>query len=176
MVYLSHNWGMGDSDCMPCYEPVDVHHRIRTNSAGSVLATNVDRHRIYADHVIDGSAAAAADSSVAHHHQQHHINGQHRRLEGVLSQQGRVGASGEESDGLVKSVLATGGGAKAEGGVVADHPILIRKQTLTPAASEDHHDSDYDEISIHPLSNQVRIGFISVDIQNAQEVESLVIY
>lgn len=156
MVYLSHNWGMGDSDCMPCYEPVDVHHRIRTNSTGHV--DSVNNHRHVDDHVLlrrlDGSAphqATTVPSSPS-------SNGHQRKIEQAGLALG-IGRGFGPAEGLVQtagggSVVGGGAGGQAAGAVDDEHNRVLRKP-LTPAASEDHHDSDYDEISIHPLSNQV---------------------
>lgn len=154
MVYLSHNWGMGDSDCMPCYEPVDVHHhhRTRTTSTGTVAGVESVNHT----HHVDGPTITGTPSVTVSpasllrngvvHCQQLPVGELSRGLVG-----GGGGGGAAESDGQKKEVL------KAE----VDHQVLLRKP-LTPAASEDHHDSDYDEISIHPLSNQVSDCFLGV--------------
>lgn len=168
MVYLSNNWGMGDSDCMPCYEPVDVllHHRARTNSTGRDHPSEQTllNHRL----VLDGSATSVVPN--AQHRKVEAGNGVRRppELSVELSHRGSGSGGGGGGGG------ANGAGGESDGsvatsvsGVIAeasDQHLLLRKP-LTPAASEDHHDSDYDEISIHPLSNQVSALFVSTEMK-----------
>lgn len=140
---------MGDSDCMPCYEPVQVlHHRTRTNSTGTSHVVVASDHETVSHHhaqehdgTITGPGAATLDCNG--HLNQRKVEGGGNGVRGSQLSRGNS-ISGDAVDGSGTTVVG-----KSEG----DH-ILLRKP-LTPAVSEDHHDSDYDEISILPLSNQV---------------------
>lgn len=129
---------MGDSDCMPCYEPVQVlHHRTRTNSTGT-------------SHVV----VASDHETVSHRHAQEHDG----TITGPAAAKVEGGGNGVRGSQLSRGSSISGDAVDGSGTTVVgksegDH-LLLRKP-LTPAVSEDHHDSDYDEISILPLSNQV---------------------
>lgn len=138
---------MGDSDCVPCYETVDVHHRPQTTTTtattvpSSVSIRSQRRHehhdRLNVDPTgLHGAGAPNGGVVVVS------SNGHNHRKFSVAGNESVVGLSNKKS---------------GEGDLQQQHHLL-RKKPLTPAASEDHHDSDYDEISIHPLSNQVRNG------------------
>ena len=163
--------GMGDFQCMPCYEPVDVHHRIRTNSTGVVVVSdlvNSGHHRLQDQQhdlqVFDGCGSAGTTTSASHNATTVNLL---RKIDGGSSngvvvqrcQQLPVELSARSGSG--RGGLAEGGGGAKKAEEDDDHHVPLRKP-LTPAVSEDHHDSDYDEISIHPLSNQVSdpVGYV----------------
>lgn len=134
MVFLSHSWGMGDSsECcaVPCYNNVVVHHHQQQRSSTT------------SNNSISGSGGNH------HHHQHHHGQQQHhvqsdqcvdvpQALQLQLQQQQVSGKSINK-----KSPTTAAGSEKT-----------VRHKLLS-ASLEDHHDTDCDEISIHPLNNQV---------------------
>lgn len=152
MVYLSHNWGMGDSDCMPCFEPVDVHHRTRTNSTAgdTVHEHRSEEHALLINGTLTGGHQQPEPAINGHRK----VTSGHLHLSVELSPTASAAAAATGgSVGLVKSAGSLSNKKKSSPSEGSEHHLL--RKPLTPAASEDHHDSDYDEISIHPLSNQV---------------------
>lgn len=151
MVYLSHNWGMGDSDCMPCFEPVDVHHRTRTNSTAgdTVHEHRSEEHALLINGTLTGGHQQPEPAINGHRK----VTSGHLHLSVELSPTASAAAATGGSVGLVKSAGSLSNKKKSSPSEGSEHHLL--RKPLTPAASEDHHDSDYDEISIHPLSNQV---------------------
>ena len=110
MVYFSHNWGMGDSDCIPCYKNV-----VQQSTNGQQTA------QLLLQHPTTTKSAKVQQSEV------------NCTVVPQLSPQKKALSSSGENNNSIQQLL---------------------RPSLTPAQSEEHHDSDY-EISIHPLSNQV---------------------